>query len=79
MTSNTLHKAVRRHPHKAQPTQKYPVNVTVSEAAWQALQQMSLHFGTALSDTIETLAIDAALRRRVEECPENGCETGEHC
>lgn len=77
MASNTPHKTIRRRPHTAQSAQKsHQIDVAVSEGAWQALQQISLHLGTALGDTIETLAIDAELRIRIEKRPENDFETG---
>ncbi|OCX70383.1 hypothetical protein [Acidithiobacillus thiooxidans] len=42
----------------------------------QALQQLNIHFGTALNDTIETLAMDAELRILLEKGREDDLETG---
>ncbi|WP_215875546.1 hypothetical protein HF292_005080 [Acidithiobacillus ferruginosus] len=41
------------------------MKVPVSDATWRALQQLNIRFGTALNDTIETLAIDAELHNIV--------------
>jgi hypothetical protein len=37
---------------------------------------MNIHFGTALKDTIETLAMEAELRILLEKMRENDLETG---
>ncbi|WP_272945094.1 hypothetical protein [Acidithiobacillus thiooxidans] len=40
------------------------------------MQQLNIHFGTALNDTIETLAMDAEFRILLEEGREDDLETG---
>ncbi|MDD5472123.1 MAG: hypothetical protein PHP05_09445 [Sideroxydans sp.] len=71
MTDNKLSKVTRLRRTKAPRVRQRRVNVPVSDAAWQALQQLNIHYGTVLSDTIETLAIDAELRTLREESSEH--------
>ena len=42
----------------------------------QALQQLNIHFGTALNDTVETLVVDAELRILLEKGRGSDLETG---
>ncbi|WP_176211908.1 hypothetical protein, partial [Acidithiobacillus thiooxidans] len=40
------------------------------------MQQLNIHFGTALNDTVETLVVDAELRILLEKGREDDLETG---
>ncbi len=71
MTDNKPSKVTRRPHAEATRVRQRRVSVSVSDAAWQALQQLNSHYGTVLSDTIETLAIDAELRILQEESSEH--------
>lgn len=76
MDADSTHKTPHCVRKKTPPTRNHQVNVHVSDAAWQALQQLNIHFGTALNDTIETLAMDAELRILLEKGREDDLETG---
>ncbi|MBU2835448.1 hypothetical protein HF670_16525 [Acidithiobacillus thiooxidans] len=76
MNTDSTHKTTHCVRKKTLPNRNHRVSVRVSDAAWQALQQLNIHFGTALNDTIETLAMDAEFRILLEEGREDDLETG---
>jgi hypothetical protein len=59
--TTTQKTATTCHRKKASTVRQRWVKVPVSDAAWQALQQLSIHYGTSLAETVETLALDAEL------------------